>query len=149
MNSLKAQTHLAGYELDFYSEHYRYQWKLSEDKIAKSRNKNLIDTVINNTRMSYDSLALHLPFGETVDSGELIISHSGELKVKVISYEIIIHFKNSDVLIESSVNGKIPNEFAQKFNLLKSGDDIVIRKIKCRGPDGTTRDMASLSILIK
>lgn len=149
MNSLKAQTHLAGYELDFYSPHYRYQWKLSKDEIAKSCNTNLKDTVINDIGMSYNSLTLHLPQNEKIDSAELIVSQIEGVQVKIISAEVILIFKKGDPVIFPAAYGRFLFYYLKQLNSLKSGDEIVIRKIKCRVPDGTTRDLTSLNILIK
>ena len=67
---------------------------------------------------------------------------------QVTSYDFIFIAKRQDPYIKSNSGMAWSGDILAKIQGAKPGDQIIIRNIKAKGPDGTTRSLSPISLEI-
>jgi hypothetical protein len=116
-------------DLVFYTKHYVFH-SIKNEGLLKG--KGVKDTLISSNSVPWDSLALHLPGKEKIDSAEVILGENiGGNKVykyKIEQFELIIVEKNGSKTI-SNHGSKLAPEAVNELNNLMPGDKLIFRGI--------------------
>ncbi len=72
-----------------------------------------------------------------------------EVDYEVVSFEVAFQGQGGMWSTMSSSNQSFTNQQKQLFQQLKSGQRIMIEKIKATGPDGVIRNLNSITITVR